>query len=69
MVEVDHYLGSFIGGKGFGPLYFVFKLIENVTPLKTATTGIESWSERLRGDWLRPGEQHHAGGRGGRRDH
>ena len=40
MVEVDHYLGPFIGGKGFGPLYFVYKLIQNATPLKTVTTQV-----------------------------
>ena len=40
MVEVDHYLGSFIEGNGFGPLYFVYKLIQNVTPLKTVTTQV-----------------------------
>ena len=52
------------GGENLA-FYFVF--LEQVTIKLSA--GVESWKECVCGDWLRAGEQHHAGGRGGRRHH
>ena len=55
---------------GFWPPVFCIQIDRKCHPVKDCNNiGIESWSECLRGDWLRPGEQHHAGGRGGRRHH
>ena len=67
MVEV----GVFIyRRKRFWAPVFCIQIDTKCHPFKDCNNiGIESWSECLRGDWLRPGEQHHAGGRGGRRHH